>query len=261
MAETPETNRQNNLAPLDEKTSHIPFTYEGNVLGLLRDDQVPRYLGALTHPHLLPTKTVRLSDLIATQNRVDTAKVLSMAGITKAAVLPMVFQTNGKTYIGDGHHRLAALWLKGEEETTVAFKDLEEESNALKSAEDALVLKVDESLGLVFGWAIVSKVNGTEYFDVQGDHIPEHAMLKASADFMANSRVSKEMHVGEATGSVVFAWPMTSEIAKAMGISTQFTGLMIAMKPNSPEILAKYRDGTYTGFSIGGKRIRQKDAS
>ncbi len=117
----------------------------------------------------------------------------------------------------------------------------------------AKVCKVDESLGLVFGFAIVCKEDGQEYFDVQGDHIPEDAMLKSACDFMQNSRVAKEMHEGGQVGTIVFAWPMTSDIAKAMGIETPTTGLMIAMKPPA-DILGKYKSGEYTGFSIGGRR-------
>jgi hypothetical protein len=115
----------------------------------------------------------------------------------------------------------------------------------------AQLVKVDESLGLVFGFAIVSTSGGEPYYDVQGDHIPEDAMMKAATEFMENSRIAKEMHQGEAKGAVVFAFPLTAEIAKSLGISTERTGLLIAMKP-TPEVLAKFRDGTYTGFSIGG---------
>ena len=117
----------------------------------------------------------------------------------------------------------------------------------------ATVAEVDEELGLVFGWAMVSKVSGEEYFDTQDDHIPEEAMLKAATDFMLNAREAKDMHAGDSIGSVVFAWPMTSEVAKSMEITTKNTGLMIAMKP-SEEVLAKFKSGEYTGFSIGGTR-------
>jgi hypothetical protein len=123
-----------------------------------------------------------------------------------------------------------------------------------KSFAKANVVKVDNALGLVFGFAIVCKVDGSEYFDLQGDHIPESAMLAAATDFMLHSRVVKEMHTGGEVGSVVFAFPLTSEIAKALDITTKQTGLLIAMKP-SPDVLGKYADGTYTGFSSGGARL------
>jgi len=113
------------------------------------------------------------------------------------------------------------------------------------------VVKVDSNLGLVFGFAIVSTSGGEPYYDVQGDHIPEAVMLKAAMEFMENSRIAKEMHQGQPKGSVVFAFPLTTDIAKSLGITTERTGLLIAMKPTAA-VLEKFRDGTYTGFSIGG---------
>lgn len=120
------------------------------------------------------------------------------------------------------------------------------------------VVKVDADLGLVFGLAMVCKVDGQDFYDSQGDHIPEGAMLKASADFMQKSRVAREMHTGEPTGTVVFAFPMTTEIAKSLDITLHKTGLLIAMKPDSRTVLEKFRSGEYTGFSIGGRRIKDK---
>lgn len=119
----------------------------------------------------------------------------------------------------------------------------------------AQILKVDDELGLVLGWAIICTIEDEEYFDKQDDHIPDSGMLDAATDFMVNSRVAKEMHVDGEKGTVVFAWPMTAEIAKAFDIETHQTGLMIAMKPDNDEMLEKFRDGTYKGFSIGGHRL------
>lgn len=116
------------------------------------------------------------------------------------------------------------------------------------------LIKFDENLGLVLGWAIVCKEDGEPYFDTQGDHIPEDAMLKASAEFMAHSRVAKEMHRGDPVGAFVFAFPVTDEICKAMGIESRRTGLMVGVRP-SADVLAKARAGKLTGFSIGGKRV------
>lgn len=122
------------------------------------------------------------------------------------------------------------------------------------------IIKVDDTLGLVLGWAIISKQDGQDYYDVQGDHIPEDAMLKAAADFMQGARVVGDMHEKEEGGQVVFAFPMTEEVAKAFGITTKNTGLMIGIKPQDQKTLAKYKDGTYTGFSIGGQRVTDDDS-
>lgn len=130
------------------------------------------------------------------------------------------------------------------------------------------ITKFDDDLGLAFGWAIVCKNGGEDYFDLQGDHIPENAMLNAAADFMQNQRVAGHMHKFdysdpalsieeinkvEPRGTVVFAFPLTTQLAKAFNIQTDKTGLMIAMRPDQ-EMLKEFRDGKLTGFSIGGFR-------
>lgn len=135
----------------------------------------------------------------------------------------------------------------------------------------AKVASVSDELGLVFGWAIVCTEKGEPYYDLNIDthgehagkrvpeHIPEATMLKAAADFAATpDRPGNEMHDGPETGSYVFVWPMTADIAKAMGVTTEKTGLMIAYKP-APEVLAKFKDGTYKGFSIEGFRGESRE--
>jgi hypothetical protein len=122
----------------------------------------------------------------------------------------------------------------------------------------ATVAKVDSKLGLVFGYAMVCKENGEPYFDVQGDHIDESAMLEALADFAENSRVAKEMHAGDERGAVVFSFPMTTDIAAALNIKVEKTGALIAMKPDAA-MLARFESGELSGFSIGGSRITDED--
>lgn len=120
------------------------------------------------------------------------------------------------------------------------------------------VIKVDETLGLVLGWAIICKEAGKEYYDVQGDHIPEASMLKASVEFMKSQRTVGDMHETVEGGQVVFAFPMTEEIAKAFDIVTKTTGLMIGIKPENQKTLEKFKNGEYNGFSIGGKRVKDE---
>lgn len=132
---------------------------------------------------------------------------------------------------------------------------------SFKASGESSIVKVDESHGLVIGWAIICQKDGQDYYDVQGDHIPEEAMLGASVDFMKNSRVAGEMHEKPEGGTIVFAWPMTTEIAKSFGITTNTTGLMIAMKPENPETIEKFKNGEYNGFSIGGVRIKDEEVT
>ena len=123
----------------------------------------------------------------------------------------------------------------------------------------AEVKKVDESLGLVMGWAIVSTEDGEPYFDKQGDHIPETAMMEAVTDFMKTARVAGEQHDRMDAGTIVHSFPMTADVAKAFGIETTTTGWMVAMQPDAP-MLEKFRSGELTGFSIGGRRLQDEDA-
>jgi hypothetical protein len=130
---------------------------------------------------------------------------------------------------------------------------------ALKIERKCDLLKVDESLGIVFGFALVSKVQGERYFDSQGDHIPEDSLMRASLDFAENSRISKEMHRKDSEeGSVLFIFPMTTEVAKSLGIETMMTGLLIGMKPPK-DVFEKFKDGTYSGFSIGGEYVESEE--
>lgn len=113
------------------------------------------------------------------------------------------------------------------------------------------VAKVQRDHGLVFGFAAICTKGGKRYFDLQSEHIPEDVMVDFATDFMRNSRVAKQMHDGDPIGEVLFAFPLTGEIAKSLGVATDQTGLVIGMKP-SAECLAKFASGEYKGFSIGG---------
>lgn len=123
---------------------------------------------------------------------------------------------------------------------------------------------VAEELRMAFGWAMVSKVDGEDYYDLQDDHIPERALLEASIDFMQGDRIAGDMHTREGdsvkkAGSVIFAFPLISEAAEALGIITKQTGLIIGVKIEDDEVLKRVKDGTYTGFSIGGERVRDEE--
>lgn len=123
---------------------------------------------------------------------------------------------------------------------------------------DVKVAKTDDRLGIVFGYAIVCKQDDEDYYDVQGDHITEKAMLEAAADFMGGDRKALIQHRGEQAGRVIFAFPMTGEIAKAHDIAVKQTGLLIGMQPDDPDVLKAFEEGALTGFSIGGSRVDEE---
>lgn len=130
---------------------------------------------------------------------------------------------------------------------------------------DAQILKVSTELGLIFGFAMICKVDGEDYYDADGDHFEEQGMLEASTDFAKSERVACIMHARDGTGVpvqggvAIHHFPLTTEIAAALDITTKRTGLLMAIAPDAPEELEKAKDGTYTGFSIGGEVIEAVD--
>jgi hypothetical protein len=131
-------------------------------------------------------------------------------------------------------------------------------------ATTARLVKTNDELGLAFFWAFTStNADGTDHFDLQGDQVvSDDEMIKTAMSFMENGGAVDEMHDEDPDGGrVVFAMPMTPEIAKAFGVATKTSGLMIAIKP-SADAMAKLKDGTYRAVSIGGigERVAVKSA-
>jgi hypothetical protein len=161
-------------------------------------------------------------------------------------------------------------------------------SSSIRATTD--LLKVDDSLGVVFGYAIVCREkdaegNWVDHYDTQGHHIPEDEMLKASVDFAQQASedraelvakalfdglssaqlageeevdlvelvkaASKDMHEGEDIQQVVQMLPVTEELATALDWDIKKTGLVIALKPTA-EVLQLYKKGERTGFSMAG---------
>ncbi|MCY4652243.1 MAG: XkdF-like putative serine protease domain-containing protein [Dehalococcoidia bacterium] len=130
------------------------------------------------------------------------------------------------------------------------------------------IVKADSKRGVVPGWAIVCMKDGKPYYDLQKDYIPEDTMFDASLEFMRDSRVAGEMHkaAGEVqfdvngkkvSGDVLYAFPMTGDVAKSLELETSQTGLLIGVHMTDKGVLKKFENGEYTGFSIEGKRLMQ----
>lgn len=124
------------------------------------------------------------------------------------------------------------------------------------------VIKAEGEQPLVYGWGSISKIrdesgNLVDYWDSDNEQFPEDVTEKAWRDFMKNSRHMDVMHDEKPMGRVVYAMPMTEDIAKAFGIvdALDRTGVMVGVEILDEEILGKYRSGEYTGFSIGGSAV------
>ena len=77
---------------------------------------------------------------------------------------------------------------------------------------------------------------------------------RPSGSSATGSGTTTSATAGDDTGTYYFMFPLTEDIAKALEIETKRTGLLVAYKPE-PEVLAKFADGTYTGFSMEGARV------
>ena len=118
------------------------------------------------------------------------------------------------------------------------------------------ILKRDDEQRLVYGYAYVSTVNGELAVDHSGETIDPDILAKAATEFMLNVRIAKAMHQGDAVGSVVHSLPLTSEIAKSLGIETDKEGWIVALKINSDEVWELVKSGKLASFSIGGRAKR-----
>lgn len=141
------------------------------------------------------------------------------------------------------------------------------------------VISVDSEHGLVFGYAIVCKTRDTfegefeDYYDLnidadgvhKGQRVPEHitedAMFKAAVDASESGvqMAGNVQHAGPDVGSYYFMLPVTEEMAKSLDWQIKKTGLVVGYHPGDEEVLKKFKDGTYTGFSIEGARVEYEE--
>jgi len=124
------------------------------------------------------------------------------------------------------------------------------------------VVKISEELRLVFGWANVTVMDGEEVVDTQNDVMDSQVLVKAFMDFMSNSRVGGVMHLRDEAGNpvgageVVFAFPFTPDIKKALGIEMPAEGVVIGFRADDDSVWKAVKDGKLQAFSIGGKAVR-----
>ncbi len=132
----------------------------------------------------------------------------------------------------------------------------------LKRADDvfelrAKVAKTDDALGLVFGYAFSTSLDGgkTPHVDCQEDAI-DPDFLKTVTEFIEAGGKTDVNHDFESDGKIVYAWPLLPEINAAMGIKSEKMGLAVAVKP-SADTYKRFKSGELTGFSIAGTGIRE----
>lgn len=247
---------------LDQKRSKMPIPYHEGFLSSVRSDQVPRMLGCLTNPEMCDEREMKIADLTAIQNRVDTEKVVEMAANPpRTGKPPVVVRHMGMNYILDGHHRVVSAWLRGDEKINVRYKNLEPKSNLMKNDDWAIkctIGKSDEELRMVYGWASqIEDGEGNIVVDSQGDVIQLKTLMDAAHGFMKEARNAGTMHEKtRGVGTVVESLIVTPDIRKALGMPEGPVGWFIGMKVDDDEAWEGVKSGKYKAFSVGGKGFR-----
>jgi hypothetical protein len=116
------------------------------------------------------------------------------------------------------------------------------------------VALASEKMGLVFGWALASTLDGgkTPHVDLQKDAIVgDDDLIKVAAAFMEAGAPSDVLHADAPDGRVLFCLPLTADVLKALGLQSDVHGLAIGMRPG-PETFKRFLSGELNAFSIGG---------
>jgi hypothetical protein len=129
-----------------------------------------------------------------------------------------------------------------------------------------VILKASASERMVYGWASVISKGGVAVRDTQGDVIEPDELVKATTDFMLDVRHGAEMHkrnernefVPEehSIGAVVHSFPLTAELMKGLGISSDREGWIVGMKVRDDRVWKRVEKGELRAFSIGGAGVR-----
>ena len=120
--------------------------------------------------------------------------------------------------------------------------------------------KVNEELGIVFGWASVAKdTSGRPVFDWQGDIFEPEVLEEAVYDYVLNFRDGGEMHKKRGVATLIESVIFTKEKMASMGIPEGIVpeGWWVGYKIHDPDVIAKVKSGFYKMFSIEGSGIRQ----
>lgn len=156
----------------------------------------------------------------------------------------------------------------------IAARALHRQSKVAKSADDvewrATISKVNTDKRLVFGWCSISKVNGQEVYDLQGDYVPIETTEDAAYRYMLHSRKGGDMHRRVTkhafgvkdeplhTADLVESIVVTKEKLDAWGLTEEQLplGWWVGFKVNDDAQWADVKAGKRPAFSIHGSGVR-----
>lgn len=136
--------------------------------------------------------------------------------------------------------------------------------NPAKYEFDGEIKKSDSEKRQVFGWCSLSKVDGVDVVDRQGDYVPIDEMEKSAYHYVVNSRKGGDMHqrVGDQplhTSDLIESFVVTPEKLEAMGLEPDAVphGWWVGFKVNDEQQWENVKKGDRVHFSIHGKGRRE----
>lgn len=139
----------------------------------------------------------------------------------------------------------------------VAHHALKQQGKVAKS-DQITFSKVDSDKRQVFGWCSLSKKDGQDVVDLQGDIIPIEEIEKSAYDYVLTSRKGGNQHEREGegprhVGNVIESMVFTPEKIEKMGLPGDFPqGWWIGMKIEDEETWQQVKSGERAGFSVHG---------
>lgn len=158
----------------------------------------------------------------------------------------------------------------------IAARALHRQSKVAKAADAAdvewraTISKVDTDKRLVFGWCSISKLDGKEVYDLQGDYVPIETTEDAAYRYMLHSRKGGDMHRRVTkhafgvrdeplhTADLVESIVVTQEKLDAWGLTQEQLplGWWVGFKINDDAQWADVKAGKRPAFSIHGSGVR-----
>lgn len=131
------------------------------------------------------------------------------------------------------------------------------------------IAKVDPDKRQVFGWASVSRVNGEDIVDLQGDIVEIDEIEKSAYQYVLESRKGGDMHQRVSkfdshdqplhTADMIESFVVTPEKLEKMGLPEDALplGWWVGYHVNDDVQWGMVKSGERTGFSIHGKGTRK----
>lgn len=123
--------------------------------------------------------------------------------------------------------------------------------------------KVDSEKRQVFGWCSLTKVNGEDVVDRQGDYIPLDEIEKSAYNYVIHSRKGGDMHKRDGdqplhTSDLIESFVVTPEKLEQLGLDKDAVphGWWVGFKVNDDAQWESVKKGDRSFFSIHGRGRR-----